>query len=681
MIKINKRQYFNYKFLFFSLLFAVCLLSLSCETPQEAEANPGYVRGLGFSHASGLYPSWFQLILTAGEGAKIYYSIDGSVPSPEKAAKGGPVYQYSSPIRVWNRNGQPNLLATMQNIPMMYMHPFDPRGNVPQVFYPDDNGVPKAAIIRAIAVDSGGSQSDEAILTYFFGGNLANYAGHPVISLVTDPYNLIDQNYGIYVRGAEANRWPNYNFNRSGDAWERPAYLQLFDVKRKVSLSTMVGIRIRGAYSRDRGQKSFNVYFREEHGGINNLKNYNLIPGAVQSNGQPVATYKSFMLRNGGNDTEINKLRDLYIQSLLTDRNFTTQAGVPCIVFINGEYWGPYNLQERYSDNHIEYKYGVNRNNVISFDNGQLDDGVEADMALYENAMKFRNMDMSIKANYDEFCELFDLQGFIDYWAAQIYIYNEDWPHNNFRMWRTRNIEHGNPYGDGKWRYQMFDTEFALGIYSGGAVTGQSRRNPFDEILNGTDNNHRNNRLFKQLMGNQDFCKQFVITMMDMCNVNFNYNSSIAKLDEMAKIYSPLMLGYDQRWGRSWKSFDAFIGDMKNYLNVMRNTMPNTLLPDYFGSIGISSGNLRNVTLSAKCNGANVSGAAIKINTTTPVLSNGSWTGRYYSALPVTVTANVPNGYAFSGWTVTGGSAENPSSQTTVVNFTGNAAITANYSR
>ncbi len=384
--------------------------------------------------------------------------------------------------------GEKNILATPQNSTNIYGYENDPRGSMPKIYIPKDKQVPKATVIRAIEVDSGGKQSKVATKTYFIGNNLSDYGDNRIISLVSDPYNLVDINYGIMVRGNPSNKWnskPPYNFLRKGEEWEREAYLELFEGNtsgRSVRLSTGVGIRIRGGWSRAAGQKSFNVYFKERYG-INNLKNYVLIPGAVKADGRtPVTTYKSFMLRNGGNDVEYTKFYDVFLQDLLRDRSYSTQAAVPCIVYINGEYWGPYNIQERYSDNHTEYKYGVKKENVISYDNGELDDGTKADEALFWQMMNMKDNNMADPAKYNAFCDVFDIENFIDYWASEIYIYNEDWPHNNYRMWRTRNAEAGNPYGDKKWRYQMFDTEFAMGIYNSGGLTGQSGKSAFDEI-------------------------------------------------------------------------------------------------------------------------------------------------------------------------------------------------------
>jgi hypothetical protein len=676
--------------LLLALLIASCkeLDDSSSNSDEYNNPNAGTTRELTFSHNSGLYSQQFTLTLTAAAGSAIYYSTDGSIPSPDKAGK-GPVFKYGAPITVKNRNGSPNVLATRANITQMNMVPDDPRGSIPTINYPTDNQVPKATVIRAMAVDSRGKQSGVMTKTYFIGDNLTAYGSHRVISLVTDPYNLLDVNYGIMVRGTPDKRWPYYNFNIKGRDWEREAYLEIFEgsgSSRSVPLSAGAGIRVRGGWSRAPGQKSFSVYFREEYG-MNNLRNYNLIPGAVKADGKtPLERYKNFMLRNGGNDLEYTKFYDVFLQDLISGRSFTTQAGVSCVVYLNGEYWGPYNLQEKYSDNHTEYKYGVNKDNVISFDNGELDDGMAGEEALFWQMMDMRNNDMSNQSNYNAFCSVFDIDNFADYWAAEIYIYNEDWPQNNYRAWRTRNAEPGNPYGDQKWRWQVFDTEFALGIYNGGGLTGTANMDAFNKILNGSEKNNHNNQLFKALLANDDFCRRFVNNMMDLYNENFHPDNYLPKLENYEAAYKPLMDGYFKMWGypgNSWTTvFENKVNDAKKYLNDIRDAMVYHYLPTYFSgytgisNLGLSASNLCNVTISA----TGVSGAAVKINTLTPNLASGNWTGKYYSAIPITLMASAPPaGYEFDGWTVMGGAALSPSALSTAVNITGNAQIIAKY--
>ena len=631
---------------------------------------------VAFSHNTGLHNNPFYLTLTAPLGYAIYYSIDGSIPFPVNVGNGR-VFRYTAPIAVVDRTGHPNLLATPENTEQFHLHPDDTRwpGGGARPFFPTDDQVRKATVIRAVAIDPVGNRTDVSTRTFFISDNLRYYANHPIISIVTDPHNLLDEDTGIYVRGHETNRWPNINFNMRGRDWEREAFFELLDGQRNVSLSTGVGIRIRGGASRQFGQKSLNVFFRGEYG-IDTLRNFELIPGAVQSNGHPLTTWRSFALRNGGNCTQRTKLIDVLIQSLVADRSFTTLASIPVIVYLNGEFWGPYNLRERVSDNHTEFRYGVNRNNVIAWENGEIDEGTVAEgESLFLNKNRdFRARDMSVQQNFEEFSASFDVQSFIDYFATQIYVNNHDWPSNNYRLWRVRNLDPGNPYGDGRWRWQMTDTDISLGRPFTDASNAQD---PFYRILYGIRSNHRNSRLFRALLMNGKFARQFVITMMDLYNVNFHPDFSVTKLGRLTDIYRPLMERHFERWGGSIGTFNNDINVVSTFLHNVRTRMTTTYLPTYFANLGITASNLFDVTLLSNVPGD----APITINTVTPSLASGSWTGRYYSPLGVTVRANVPSGHVFTGWTVEGGTAQSPSEITTFVEFDGNVQITANFAR
>jgi len=671
----------------FSLFFTAC--------PDPSEninngiyigSNPGQVRGLSFSHKSGLYAGEFNLTLTAAEGSVIYYSIDGSIPSASKVDNNR-VFKYSSPIEIKDRNNpmQPNFLATLANSEKFYGYVNDYRGSMPVPFLPHDLSArtPKATVIRAVALNANGNNSDVVTLTFFIGGNLAKYGSVPIISLVTDPFNLVDVNNGIYVRGKDTNRWGEwnspddmlYNFRRRGIEWEKQTAFTMFDANANPVLIDEVGIRVRGGYSRALGQKSMNIYFRGDFGGRNTLENFQLIPGAKKADGiTDLKTTKSFMIRNGGNDAEMTKFRDPFIQNLVKDRSFSTQSSVPCIVYLNGEYWGPYNLQERYSDNHVEYVYGVSRNNVISFEAGAIDDGTQADEdAWYAMMRDLNSLNMSVQSNYQKFLDNFDLRSFLDYWAAEIYVYNWDWPQNNYRMWKTSNKTNAK-YNDGKWRYQMLDMEFSMGIYSNGSILHEGYDNftrilNLSNLINEWDNIHAS--LFVKLMNNPDFRRDFTNTIMDLYNVNFHPNIAFPQLDEIANKYKPLLPDFYRRWvGDPWKTPNEWVSDMKRYMTDIRPALIYNYLPAHF-----DTGSVSNVTLISI-----LPNVPITINTVTPSLISGSWTGQYFQKYPVQITAgNAPAGYEFENWTITGGTPSSYTAQSATVSLTDNVIITANY--
>lgn len=422
-----------------------------------------------------------------------------------------PTNEYTGPISIKNNDSAVNRLCSEANIPFMY-DPYE--GSYNGAFYPELSAVPKATIIRAMAVDAEGNKSKVVTKVYFVDKDLQTiYKNASVISVVTDPDNLLSADTGI---------------------------------------ETTMGLRIHGNYTRRWGQKSLRLYFREELG-MKNLKGYQLIPDAVNADGTPTKKYKRFILRNGGNEYAYSKMQDVFIQKMVSDRAFTTQSARPCVLFLNGEYWGLYNLTERYSDNYLEEEFGVDKENVVVIKCKELDEGREEDFALYEELAAMAELDMSVPGNYEKFKEMVDIQSFMDYYATGIYIGNDDWPHNNTQLWRTR-VNDGTKYGDTKWRYMLYDTEYSMNLWgcdSEGTVNRIAIAMSEDE-------------LFGALCKNREFCQAFADTLMDICRNNFNVTKATAELDKMAAIYRPLMEQYKARFGNG--DVDSRVNGMKSYI-------------------------------------------------------------------------------------------------------------------
>lgn len=464
---------------------------------------------------------------------------------------------YTGPIRVQNRDNDANILCSETNIPYMY----DPSLPYDGAEYPSGI-VPKATVIRAVAVRPDGTKSKVATKVYFVGNNLSEtYKNASVISIVTDPDNLLSKLAGIYRYG---------NWDNSGDEWERQAEVTYIDEDGTIPFETTMGIRIHGGYSRKWGQKSFRLYFREEYG-LKNLKNYQLIPGAKNfDKTEDTTKYKKLILQNGGNDYKYTKLQDVWIQSLVGDRAYTTQSACPCVLFLNGEYWGLYNLTERYCDNYLETEFGVDKDNVIVMKNGELDEGLDTDIRYYDELKALAKLDMSDAENYKKFTDMVDEQSFLDYYATQLYIGNNDWPDNNIQFWRTREND-GTKYGDTKWRYMLFDTEYSMDLY--GCDSGMGN------VINrakGSDS------LFNAVCNNTGFQQKLADTIMDLANNNFEVTSAEAKLDSLAEKYRPLMAQYYERFSGSLNTFNEQVQRLKTYIEGRKTTMKG-FIHDSFG--------------------------------------------------------------------------------------------------
>ncbi len=601
-----------------------------------------------FSKESGNYSQGFDLVLTAEEGDTIYYSTDGSIPSPERMAEGNAnVYTYSSPIAIKDRMGEKNVLATAVNAALMTQT---------KPYTATDEQVAKSTVIRAMAVNAAGECSDVVTKTYFVGDNLTTrYQDVAVISLVTDPKNLMDDDIGIFVEGK------NSNYTQHGRAWEREAYMDFYDTDGVVDFGSNIGIRVRGNYTRQFQQKSLNVYFREEYG-QKNLK-YDLFPGETNFEGtEKIEKYRNFMLRNGGNDVLSTKMRDVFNQSLVRNRSFATQSYRPCIVYLNGEYWGVYNIQEKYDDKWMEDEFGLPKDNLIMIKDGEVDEGMDTDITYYDELRALADLDMRKPENYEKFLETVELQSYLDYYAVETLINNKDWGFSkNNQFWRSR-VKGETKYEDTKWRWMLHDTDHSMWMF--GENYQSDRKDSFAWMKQTGEDGEKNDALFLAVMKNEQFKAAFVNTVMDLLNENLNYDKNLSKYDSLVKLFETIMPEQNERFGTDWSQnnmscFKNSVTAYKGAWKAMDSRMKDLLRKYFAASTRVA------VTVSSE----NDSVASIKVNTLDVDVNatEDGWTGNYYYEYPISVSAPEVKGYEFAGWEISGGTAADSTSASTTV--------------
>lgn len=571
---------------------------------------------------------------------RIYFTIDLDRQNHVENGHQALVFPYDKgeKISIHDRTGEPNVLATESNSNKFAQL---------KSYTASDDDVAKSTVIRAMAVDAAGNRSPVVTKTYFVGQNLTTrYSGVPVFSMVTDPENLTDDERGIFVTGNHV------NYSQSGREWEREAYIDFYDDDGTIDFSSNIGIRVHGGYTRQYPQKSLNIYFREEYG-QKNLK-YELIPGASNHEGTGKTTkYKKFMLRNGGNDSLLTKLRDVYIQSRVADRHMSVQSSRPCILYLNGEYWGLYNIQEKYSDNWVEEEFGVDKDNVVVIKNGEVDEGTDADMALFEDLESLAALDMSQTVNYRKFLDAVDLSSYLDYYATEILIGNNDWNiHQNNQCWRSRSVT-SNKYEDGKWRWMLFDTEYSMNLY------GSDSGDTIENLKGGLD------PLFEAVLQNAEFRQAFASTAMDLLNENFNYTRHFPDYEKVKAIYETLMVEQNRRFGNDWggDSMDAFERSTKQFENAwadMRSRVEGMLIKHCSVTAPVTVSVSTNLEVPA----------SLSINSLTEsVDSVAGWSGTYFKEYPLPIAAPAVGGYTFKNWQISGGTAADATAAVTSVSL------------
>jgi len=618
---------------------------------------------VGFSLESGFYDSKQELTLYCNaEGAKIYYTLDGSVPTESSTL-------YENPITLTNRTSEPNVLSAQTGI-------------APGNNYVPNFNVDKGTVIRAVAYLPDGTATNVFHGTYFVGIDRAKYLDVPVISLVTDFNNLFDYETGIYTLGktyddfvsdpenAALESWQMQgNYTNRGREWERPVSVELITADETPGFKQDMGMRIMGASTRNQAQKSIRIYAREDYG-KKNLK-YELIPGNLKSDGSDILRkYKTFVLRIGGNDADFGRLRDPYLQTLVQGASFDTQQNTPCVVFINGEYWGMYTITEDYSDNYFENNYGIDNNNIVLIKKGEVEDGEETDLALYHDLFNFITCnDMSDAANYAKACDMMEMNSFIDYCAFNLYIFNKDsmFDNNNWRMWRVRNADGATEWSDGKWRMAVYDTDFSTGIYDG--PDSANTDNISARLEAASDEEYTQNiedfapiEIFRSLYKNATFQHDFILALCDMRNIYLEPKLAKRTLDAMTPEYKALLPDSWRRFGPDWIAmnpeghYEGKLKDLSSFISKRYVAMPNMIKKIF----DLSSASKLSLNTNDKTMGS--------------VLLNGrklnldfDFSGMYYPELTLTVTAVPADGYKFVGWKVKKGEVSDPSSATITI--------------
>lgn len=625
---------------------------------------------VGFSHDSGFYDKIQEVSLTCSAAdAQIFYTLDGSTPDKTSTL-------YKEPIRVGRKYTQ-NVLSAQKNTSA---------GNS----YLPDFSVDKGTVIRAVAYLPDGTATPLAHATYFIGLDREKYSHVPVVSLITDFENLYDYETGIYVLGKTYDDWISEdpsrkfledwqkqgNYSNRGSEWERPVSVELITTDGTTGFKQNMGVRIMGGASRNQAQKSLKLIAREDYG-PKNLK-YELIPGNYNTDGELIAKYKSFVLRVGGNDADFARLRDPFLQSLVSGARFATQQSTPCIAFLNGEYWGMYTITEDYTDNHFENNYSVDNKNVILVKRGELEEGDEEDLALFRDMYLFiTKNDMAEPAFYEAACDMVDMGSFIDYFAFELYIHNQDsiFENNNWRMWRVRNADMATEWSDGKWRFAAYDNDFSTGIYDG---PKSATRDNISSIITASSESEREENikhyapieLFRSLLKNDTFREELILALCDMRNIYFETNHANQVLDEMAAPYLELMPDTFRRFGPEWIAnqdtetyYSEKIKELRSYLSQRYLSVPNILRNSF------DLGPMSKLTVSTE----NASLGSILINGR-PVALNSAFGGMYFAETTVTVTAVPAEGCKFAGWETTSDRITNPAAQT--LEFSPDTAIT-----
>lgn len=394
----------------------------------------------------------------------------------------------------------------------------------------------KTTVVKAINVEEGKYISDIVTSSYIINENHTL----PVVSVSLNPNNFAS---------LQANNWV--------EDLEYSASAELFELD-GTGFNIPCGLKLFGGSTRGLAKKSFSLKFRKQYG--ESELHYQVFDNRDNS------VYNSLVLRSGSQDNLAAMMRDPLMTSLMEDTSVDVQAYKTVILYINGKYWGVYNIREKVDENFIASHYNVDsdKTNIVRID-GEVSVGSKQgylDIINYVNSHNMANTE-----NYNYIKEKIDIDSLITFWVAEVYATNNDII--NCRFFSHPDID------DGKWKYIFYDLDYALYNYRVNYYLFMTDVGGMSDFKVPTD-------LMRNLMKNAEFKKRFVEILSDILKNKLSDERILEYIDDMYNLLLPEMPRNQERWGQTMNEWNEAVEELKNYVKNRRGYLLSQT-KNYFG--------------------------------------------------------------------------------------------------
>ena len=455
--------------------------------------------------------------------------------------------------------------------------------------------------------------------TYIF--NEDNF-GLPVFSIITDSLNLWDWDNGIYVLGPNANPAPPNKGANFWQPWSKRSRLEFFDKNRVKQFDEEFDLEIHGGWSRAFDQKSFRLDFKSAYTGEFEYPIFNQKPD--------IDHYNNLNLRNGGGHNKISRIQDGLVSYVSEGTNIDIMAYEPCILYLNGKYWGLYGVREKIDEKYIESNHGIDSDSIDLINQSRTLAG--SDIHFINSYHRIMNADPDSSIFIDLVKEYFDLDNYIDYFIIETYIQNMDWLRggaNNIKLWRPQ-------VPNGKWRYVLYDTDLSFGVNF-----NEIPETDYIEVARNPNIESKHSDLFDHILDNSIFQCKFINRYTDLVNTIFETDSFRVLMDSLRhQIYDAMPIHID-RWNSH--SSSTMWGYMVNYIANYNDQRVSFSLDNVQSQFNLSDPIILDLNVLSNTSGK------IMINTITP--DTYPWNGSFFTqSCPINMSAIANSGYVFSHW-------------------------------
>ena len=492
-----------------------------------------------FSLPHGLYDeSSINVTITPGNAsAEVYYTTDGSIPTAGSARYTAPLTLDKTTLlrAIEIAGGKTSAVTTASYILIasVLSQPNNPEG------YPEEWGQYTQFSGTAVAdYEMDPEMTNDPVLRPKIIEGLKQL---PILSVVTDKDNLFshennEETGGIYIYTGPPVGDP------TGNGWTRQCSAELFGGPQNHDLTIDCGLKLHGGHGRlaEKNPKhSFRLQFKKTYGPSS-------LDYPIFGKGEPQKFDQLVLRCHFGNSWQhwgegcrqkAQYTRDVWARRMQRKLGHTSVNALYVHLFLNGMYWGLYNIAERVDDTFGKNHFGGKKSDYdvvkIEEEGGSHTEASEGTLDAWNEMLQTayavggQSGELTPEAAYEKLDTLLDKDNFIDYMIINQYAGNTDWDYHNWYAIRRNNNKEG-------FRFLCWDTEMIFESPNENVVTKRSGSPTtiFNMLLNNNDFARRYLRRAKELLADDGLLgQQSVVQVWD----SLYNNISMALYDESAR--------------------------------------------------------------------------------------------------------------------------------------------------
>lgn len=342
-------------------------------------------------------------------------------------------------------------------------------------------------------------------------------------------------------------------------------------------------------------------------------------------------------------------IRDAYVATLSQDAklNLDERTYEPCILYVNGQYWGVYEIREKVDDDDFcDYYYGQDQPYIYflqtwggTWEAYTPSPGVA--QADWNSLIAFVNANtLTIPANYDYVDSLLNTKSLTDYFILNSYTVCADWLNWNTAWWRGTDTSGSKK----KWRYTLWDMDATFGHYVNytGIPDQGSGADPCAPEALPDPGGQGHVTLLDSLLKNTDFHTAYINRYIDLNNTALSCANMVSLLDSLINNIKTEMPRQITKWGGgTYAGWQSNVNTLRNYI-IQRCDSITEGLKDCYNLTGP-------YTITYETSPADV--GTIQVNTITFEPSQLPFTGTYYGNIVTDLKTSPTNpDYEFDYW-------------------------------